>query len=572
MNLPAKVAVKGKGIVTLNKNSYVAAGGQGTVCQQGGIAYKIYHDPKHMIPVPKIEELKALKQLPNVLGPQEILLDPKNNKPIGFTMPFVSKTEFLCRLFNSNFKSDNNINPDTIIELVKCLQTTLSEIHKERILVVDLNEMNFLSDLNYTLAYFIDVDSYQTTSYKAAALMETVRDRQAPPGQFTKLTDWFSFAIVAFQLYMGYHPYRKGKHPKYKAKDWSERMDKNISIFHPDISLADNWKNWDVIPQPHFEWFKRVFHNKERSIPPLPEGIVLVSIQKPIMITGTDKFEVKLIHKYDDDILRLYFFNGIQYVVTKKSVYKNISKWHIFKKTPKRFSMGLVIGDEPVKATLSDNMLYFNDGDIGKIAANAAMHYNGAIYSIYNNNLIETTFKKSPVKTLMINKNVCNIFSPATKLYSGVAVQDILNTCWLAIPYAQKCCVNVHVKELDGQRIIDAKYENGICILISEKDGIYKRIVLCFKALSSENYRNDDITAYTIRIDEDIIYNGINFTTLKNGVCINILNDDSIEIFQDNTKIKVIQDPPFKTNNRLFNDGTSVYFISQNSLYNVRLK
>ena len=63
MNFPLKIIVQGKGPETLDKNSYVAAGGEGTVCRKGGTAYKIYHDPKKMIAIKKNTRVESSKEL-----------------------------------------------------------------------------------------------------------------------------------------------------------------------------------------------------------------------------------------------------------------------------------------------------------------------------------------------------------------------------------------------------------------------------------------------------------------------------------------------------------------------------
>jgi len=566
MNFPLKVAIKGKGVETLNKQSYLAAGGEGTVCQKGGLAYKIYHDPKRMIPVSKIQELQQLEGIPNVLGPRDILLDPKSNTPIGFTMPFMKKTEYLCRLFNKNFKQDNNISPDMVVEMVKIMQETLAKIHQHKILVVDINEMNFLTSLLWDQVFFIDVDSYQTPGHKATALMETVRDRTTPKGQFTEMSDWFSFAIVSFQLYMGYHPYKKGRHPQFKPKDWSARMDQNISIFHKDIDLADNWKTWDLIPKPHLEWYQRVFRDKERSIPPLPDGVTVIGVLQPVVVTGTDKFEVTLVKDFKDKLLGTYFFNGFQHGITEKHLYSNHNVLKTFTSKIKKVSLAQVIGATPVVVFHDGNEVRFENVDgtnIGTIAASQAMQYNGCIYTVYNGKMTENTFKSFPNKTAHLTKQVGNVFEPATKLFPGVAVQDILGKCWMAIPYSPGKLSNLNIPELDGQRIIDAKFENNVCIVVSEKDGQYNRTVLCFDA---------QVTHYTCRIDEDVDFTGVNFTTLKNGVCIHIPADDRVEVFKDNSTVKVVNDPPFSTDMKLVNDSTGVMFINRNKLYSVSLK
>ena len=78
--------------------------------------------------------------------------------------------------------------------------------------------------------------------------------------------------------------------------------------------------------------------------------------------------------------------------------------------------------------------------------------------------------------------------------------------------------------------------------------------------------------SYTYRKNEDTHYVPINFTVLANGVCVFMPEDDKIEIFIDNQKIKTMNDPPITTDAQLFNDSVSVLFINKNKLYNLKLK
>lgn len=82
MNFPYKIIVQGKGPETLNKQDYIAAGGEGTVCRLHSTAFKVYHDPARMIPLPKIRELAPLARFGNVLGPREVLLDAKRKSVV----------------------------------------------------------------------------------------------------------------------------------------------------------------------------------------------------------------------------------------------------------------------------------------------------------------------------------------------------------------------------------------------------------------------------------------------------------------------------------------------------------
>ena len=134
--------------ISLSKSNYIAAGGEGTVYCKDSVAYKIYHDPKRCLPLDKIDELKKLSHMNNVLGPQDIIFNTKGN-PIGFTMQHADNVDFLCRLFTRSFRDRNNITPEHIVKLVHNMQKTLTEIHNNKILVVDYNEMNFLVDQSF---------------------------------------------------------------------------------------------------------------------------------------------------------------------------------------------------------------------------------------------------------------------------------------------------------------------------------------------------------------------------------------------------------------------------------------
>jgi tRNA A-37 threonylcarbamoyl transferase component Bud32 len=183
-----KVFIKGKGHhVELGSNEYISQGGQGKVYAKGNLVYKIYHDASNVIPEAKMQELSVLSD-PSVIKPEDILCNSKN-KVVGYTMRFVADTHPLCKLFTKSFKQRENISSDQILKLVQRMQDTVQHIHSNDILVVDLNEMNFLVSSKFDEAYFIDVDSYQTKSFPATVLMESVRDRHAKG--FTELTDWF---------------------------------------------------------------------------------------------------------------------------------------------------------------------------------------------------------------------------------------------------------------------------------------------------------------------------------------------------------------------------------------------
>jgi len=568
MNLPLKVVVQNKGPVTLNKRDYIAAGGEGTVCRKGAVAYKVYHDQKRTVPASKIRELQVLSAIPNVLGPREILFDAKGNKPVGFTMPYVEDTEFLCRLFSKGFRSDHGLGPDEMTNLVKRLQQTLQAIHGHGILVVDLNEMNFLVDSKYSEVLFIDVDSYQTPKHRATAIMESVRDRAAKANAFTEGTDWYSFAVVAFQMYTGYHPYRKGRHPDYKPNDWSARMDEGLSVFHPDVSMSPPWSDWSMIPPAHLEWLRGVLGpSGDRSEPPLPDASTLIAVSRPMVVKGTDTFEVTLVADYGDPILGVWFFGGRPVALTKNGVYigtSHVRHWQ-HNLWGGRVTLLPVGGTyEPAIVWHEGREVRMQDIDgvsVQTLGAQAAMHHDGRLYTSLNGVLTETTIIRP--NYMMAHKAVGKILQDSSQLFPGVMVQDVLGTCWLSIPYAEGRCSNTRVPELDGCRVIDAKYERGVFMAAVEREGRYDRVIL---------FMSEDCSTYRVRLDRDVPEAAVHFAVMSNGICVHQPADQQIEVFKEPGKVKTVDTPPFNTGNRLISDGSGIYFLDGGRLYTVSLK
>ena len=259
--------VEGKQI-QLGKLNFKAQGGEGSIYVKGSTAYKIYTDPQRALRAEKLQELSVITQ-PNIIRPLSLILDT-HNRPIGYTMRFVGKTHALCQLFPKAFRLRNKLTPETTLSLVRRLQQGVTYIHNHQILLVDLNELNFLVAEDFSELYFIDVDSYQTPSFPATVLMESVRDRHAT--QFTIESDFFSFAVVSFQMFVGIHPF-KGTYPPLqqlsdKANKLDVRMRKNISVLNKDVTVPASCLPFTVIPPVYLDWYRAVFEDGKRLAPP----------------------------------------------------------------------------------------------------------------------------------------------------------------------------------------------------------------------------------------------------------------------------------------------------------------
>lgn len=558
-----KVLVAGRDLVTLTDKDYLAQGGEGIVYRVGDIAYKLYHNPKSMIPEQKIQELRVLN-MPNVLGPRDILNDPKTKQAIGFTMPFISDTEYLCRLFVKNFKQSNGITPEIVVSLVRAMQETLQSVHDKQIIVADYNEMNFLVSKDWKTPYHIDVDSYQTKSFRATAIMESVWDRSRPRGEFDELSDWFSWAIVSFQLYTGIHPF-KGKHPAYGTNELDKRMRDNVSVFNPDVRMPKALQDFSVIPSAHLDWYKNVFENGHRGLPPYVADGNLHIIQVTASVHSGGGLLVNIVMQFPNDVLSVNYYNGDRYTLTEREIYKGDAKIFEFTKSAKNVRLANVLGYEPVISVMHDGFVGFfdlNKSEIGKVSADDYMVSDGIIYTVKNGELWENHMEVLG-KTKIMPKKVSGVVENSYKMFDGVVIQDVYGSTTLTIPYMHGRCANLKCPELDGIRAIDSKRIGRYMAVIFERGGIINRSVLKF---------DEQFTTYEIYNEPNVGYQEVNFMVKQNGLMVSVIDQDTLEMLHGvkPEHRKRITDAPIELTMPMYDGITRVLFVNGNKLYEVK--
>lgn len=562
------VIVKGKGKVVLAKNDFVAAGGEGSVYSKGGTAYKIYSDPSKMIPEGKINELQVITE-PNIIKPMDIILDSKNNH-IGYTMRYVTDTYALCQLFNKVFKQRNSLTTQQIFDLIVKMQNGIKHIHDKGILIVDCNEMNFLINQTFDEVYFIDVDSYQTPTYKATVLMESIRDRHCKNNQFTKGTDWFSWAIVTFQMFIGIHPY-KGKHKTVNGLD--ERMLKNLSVFNKDVGIPSICESFDVIPQAYRDWYKALFEEGKRIEPPSAGVAKITIITKADKIVGSNKFEIKELFDFPSDLVgditNVIFSFGSRIVQGERGAVLGT-------KIDSKVLPNLNVGFTPhlnhcfaVRRDPSEVACY--DVTTGKAThlpatVNKLMSYDSRVYAIDNENVYEIIFIELPNNIKFAMKQVANIVSKATSVFDGVLIQNLLEATYVSIFPKTGSHYQVRMKELEGYRIVDARFDRGVLMAIGVKNGKYDRFVFRF---------DNEYSSYDAAVVQDISPMGLNFTVIDTGICVHIDEEECVNVFQaikDGKRVPSIKDPAISSDMQLYRWGGQAVVSRGEKLYSFKMK
>lgn len=550
--------------VSLTKNNYIGGGGEGECYAKGQVAYKIYHDPSKMIPVQKIGELQTIG-LDTVLGPQKII-NNSSGAPIGFTMRYVKTFEFLCKLFNKGFRKKNGFSSSHAIKLVEQMRNDLAQIHSNSILVVDYNEMNFLVDNSFSKVFNIDVDSYQTPSYPATAIMESIRDRQVTNGNFTEGSDWFSWAILACQMYIACHPF-KGSHKDYKRSEWQKMMDDNVSIFHGEVKLPLAALETTNIPDAHLKYFEKVFVGGERIAPPAATATISTQAQAPKakVSWSNDSFQIDNYLHANGDIQTIKRIGSVLYAFCGDGVYSNINGFKKVKQWASNESRLICsVGANYVYTSLrsdgTTDILSEDDQLVDNLGRVEAFESNDKIYTIVNGDLVENSFHNFSGKYIKSVKKVASCFDNA-KCFDGVVFEDILGKAYFIAPIAFDRVLHIPAPELDGHRIVDAEQDKGFLITTSEKKGVYYRTSFLINKDSS----------YVVSQEKGPL-DEVNLTVIDKGVCVTVSEDQYVELFVSPLKSKRVDNPPFDSSMKLMADGNTVFFANKKILYKCNLK
>jgi serine/threonine protein kinase len=558
-----KIHVQGKGEVILGKQNFVAQGGEGQIYAKGNTAYKVYLDAKKMVPAGKIAELRAITD-PRILNPQDIFVNDKG-EPSGYTMKFLRKARPLCCFFPKSYRNRHGIAHSDVQGLVQQLRKGIQSVHSSGALVVDLNEMNFV--IASGEIYFIDVDSYQTPSYPATALMSSVKDWTVSGNQFTELSDWFSFAVVSFQLLTGLHPY-KGKHPSIKG--FEDRMKQSVSVFNPNVKTPHAWYGVDVIPSGYRAWFEAVLEKGERIPPPLLiTGSFLVVPARPTIIRG-GKIDIVEVEHYEGNIISIFNRFGIKIVCTKSAIYKNKQKigcnsanWDAVVFSPKK--------NLPIVARIeAQGLKLFNLESKTEIPVNIRaddlMSYQGRLYVRCKDKMLHIKLNEAGNRVVPSLAVAAQVLEFATILGPGVVLQNLLGEMFVSIFPKDGETRQIKTPELNGHQILAAKFDTSVLMVSTSFKGKYYRHVFCF---------NIEDWVYTARKESYSTAAPINFAVNDAGICLCIYDDEKLEVFRTGDKsgkIMNIEDPAIQSDFPLFRDAGKILFFNGNTIYQLSSK
>lgn len=588
-----KFKVRGTGAtVDLTKDNFKAKGGEGSIYVIGDTVYKVC-EPGKMIDIRKLVELHALDH-PRIIRPDDILEDSKKHI-VGYTMRLVPGNAVpLAQILTKTFREREGVTPDMMAELVKQIADGIRFIHKKPgYLQVDGNELNYMVTDTFKDVYFIDVNSYQTPSFPADAIMASIRDWQAGTN-FSHLTDWFSFAVISFYMFTGIHPY-KHRHPKFPNIKTSmvDQMTAGVSIFDKEAAYpqaAVYFPFESVIPGgkdgAFMQWYRAVFIENKRLPAPADFQAAIQFVAKVKEIVGSNNFDIAELRQYMAQITGYVERGGREVVVTTDGLYVDNQPRP---KINSRFRVGFTpLGNVPVALVQDGERAQVLDLDTGdylptnsgpfSVGANDIMSCEGRLYAHYEGHVYEIIFvepskgtgafsSSTGTGTCPLSIAVANVLPKATQMFQGVVFQDVFGAPMVSVFPASKQHRQLKMDELAGVKLIDAKYENNVLMaVVMDKEGNYSRYVFRFAK---------DWQSYDVRKIENITPTGINFTVLEHGIVVCMTEEEKIEIFsnqKDSAGIKSISDPAIKANMRLCHRGKQVRFAHGDKLYSIAVR
>ena len=394
--------------IELGDQDYLSAGGQARVYRQGGIAYKVFDAEPPPRFEAKLEALRVLGRRKNIVAPQK-LLRTGAGVLAGYTMAFVPAALPLPKLFPPGFQAKHGMTMSTVTGLVTQLLETTAFIHDQGFLVVDGNEFNYLVSDDFQRLYCIDVDSYQTPGFPATVIMPSIRDWLS--ADFHAGSDWFSFAVIATQLYLGIHPFRGTWKTHPEVRDLRERVVRKVSVFDPDVALPAAARDPSSIPAAFRDWLTRVFQEGERSRPPLPGAAPAATVR----VAGPSR-------------------------VRKEE----LAAWPAARRRP----------DETAPIGLE---------------AETAVVLDGRLYAIRDGVLIELRPFETAAGRQWVERQRWPLSPHAFHVLDGVIVVDHLGAWFLVIPFAVGRCSQIRAASLDGHRVIDGRFHHRVAVVISAR-------------------------------------------------------------------------------------------------------
>lgn len=472
------VYLSGGKVVRLNSNDLIGQGGEGAVYASGSLAYKIYHDPALILPPDKVRELAAIRD-PRVVSPEDLLYNAKG-KPIGYYMGLVEKGTTICEGMTPAFRARRRLGQDAYHKAVDELLAAIHSVHRAKVVLVDLNDLNVF--LVPDSVRIIDLGSAQTPSYPATAVQALVRDPLASGPHFDEGSDWYAFAILAFELFCGAHPFC-GTHPGIRTV--AERMRQGASAFDPLVRLPGVVYPLSGIPAKYRSWMEAVLSNKSREAPGgsgIAVPVQVVQRAQPAPQAAAGSLSADVLFSFPQRILRTWGIgshlvslgeDGTVYADARRTGFKLPAGAPMVAGTSRQgsdhlFAGYLVGGEMRIYDLVAER-------EVQAVFAADEVANTGHMMIFRNQNSI---YEVMPVGVSAGAKRIGNCMPRTTKLGDGAAIQVMLQTAILSALSEAGRTREIALPNLLGYKPLGVWAAGSVAVLRAAKGRRVDRIVV----------------------------------------------------------------------------------------------
>ena len=244
----------------INDSDFILSGGEGAVYKlENDCAKLLFADSlKDSMKISKVlalcdksDYLSGIQGFENVAIP--LFPAYENDIFCGFSMKFFKDSIPInaawYNLFEKNYIVEG-LTDDDIMGIIQQLFRLLQILHKQRIIIGDLNSDNVLIDLNTKKVYLIDIDSAQvgeffckvTTQEYCCPIVESIGENSSGGHSFSTSSDIYSLTILCFELIIGTHPFQPGLNPALNVREAKKEGINYISFHYKNITKESRFQ------------------------------------------------------------------------------------------------------------------------------------------------------------------------------------------------------------------------------------------------------------------------------------------------------------------------------------------
>jgi hypothetical protein len=190
----------------------------------------------------------------------------------------------------------------------------------------------------------------------------------------------------------------------------------------------------------------------------------------------------------------------------------------------------------------------------------------GGLYVKQAENIFAVEFLELGGRVSSGVRGAANVMMKSTRMFEGLAIQNLLGTHYASIFPAPGVCHQVRLPELDGYQLLDARLCRNVLLAVGTRGGRYDRFVFRFA---------DDFGSHDARVAGEVSSTDINFTVLDTGVVLHLDEEGALELFPRRmgaTGVKTFEDSGVGDDARLFHVGAQALFARGRALYKFAMR